>query len=81
MTPQQLEERRKNVLYYNCDSKYSKEHKCSEKKLFYIDCEEEEEEEVEQILDIEETTPTISCHALAGISTPRTLKIEGYLKK
>jgi hypothetical protein len=26
-------------------------------------------------------TPTISCHALAGISTPQTLKIEGYIKK
>ena len=25
-------------------------------------------------------TPTISCHALAGISTPQTLKIEGYIK-
>ena len=36
---------------------------------------------MEQILDTEETTLTISCHALAGISTPRTLKIEGYLKK
>ena len=28
----------------------------------------------------EEITPTISCHALAGISTPQTLKIEGYIK-
>ena len=83
LTPHQLEERRAKGLCYNCDSKYSKGHKCSEKKLFYIDCEEEEEEEeeVEQILDTEETTPTISCHALAGISTPQTLKIEGYLKK
>jgi hypothetical protein len=25
-------------------------------------------------------TPTISCNALAGISTPQTLKIEGYIK-
>ena len=29
----------------------------------------------------EEITPTISCHELAGISTPQTLKIEGYIKK
>ena len=29
----------------------------------------------------EEITPTVSCHALAGISTPQTLKIEGYIKK
>jgi hypothetical protein len=26
-------------------------------------------------------TPTILCNALAGISTPQTLKIEGYIKK
>ena len=28
-----------------------------------------------------EITPTISCHALARIFTPQTLKIEGYIKK
>ena len=28
----------------------------------------------------EEITTTISCHALAGIRTPQTLKIEGYIK-
>ena len=30
---------------------------------------------------VEEITPTISCHALARICTPKTLNIEGYLKK
>jgi hypothetical protein len=34
-----------------------------------------------QDLDLEETTPMIYCHALASISTPQTLKIEGYVKK
>ena len=29
----------------------------------------------------EEIIPTISCHALDGISTPQTFKIEGYIKK
>ena len=37
-------------------------------------------EEIEEATS-EEITPTISCHALAGISTPQTLKIEGYIKK
>jgi hypothetical protein len=45
LTPQQLEERKVKGLCFNCDSKYSKGHKCGEKKLFYIDCEEEEEQE------------------------------------
>ena len=26
------------------------------------------------------STPTIPCHALVGINTPQTLKIEGYIK-
>jgi hypothetical protein len=90
LTPQQLEERKEKGLCFNCDNKYSKGHKCGEKKLFYIDCEEEEEQEQEQetsqdenveAISSEELTPIISCNALAGISTPQTLKIEGYIKK
>jgi hypothetical protein len=41
LTPQQLEERKEKVLCFNCDNKYNKGHKCDEKKLFYIECEEE----------------------------------------
>ena len=41
LTPQQLEEKREKGLCYSCDSKYTKGHKCAEKKLFYIDCEED----------------------------------------
>ena len=43
LKPQELEERRVKGLYFNCDSKYNKGHTCGEKKLFYIDCEEEEQ--------------------------------------
>jgi hypothetical protein len=89
LTPQQLEERKSKGLCFNCDNKYSKGHKCGEKKLFYIDCEEEEEEEQEkepsqdenvEEISSDELTPTISCNALAGIRTPQTLNIEGYIK-
>jgi hypothetical protein len=81
-----LEERKEKGLCFNCDNKYSKGHKCGEKKLFYIDCEVEEEKEPSQDENVEsnsseELTPTISCNALARISTPQTLKIEGYVKK
>ena len=47
LTPQQLEEKRAKGFCYSCDRKYTKGHKCSEKKLFYIDCEEGEENEQE----------------------------------
>jgi hypothetical protein len=79
LTPQQLEERKEKGLFFNCDVKYSNGHKCGEKKLFYIDCEEEEEQEQEpsqdekvEAISSEELTPTISCNALAGIRTPQT---------
>jgi hypothetical protein len=88
LTPQQLGERKEKGLSFNCDNKYNKGHKCGEKKLFYIDCEEEEEQEQEPSQDenieeisSEELTPTISCNALARISTLQTLKIKGYIKK
>ena len=87
LTPQQLEEKRAKGLCYSCDSKYTKSHKCAEKKLFYIDCEEEEENEQEEdihpepTLEEEEMSPNISCNALVGITTPQTLKIEGHIKK
>jgi hypothetical protein len=88
LTPQQLEEIKEKGLCFNCDIKYSKGHKCGEKKLFYIDCEEEEEQEQEPSQDenveeisSKELNPTISCNAFIGISTPQTLKIEGYIKK
>ena len=35
----------------------------------------------EQSLDEEQMNPTISCNALAGITTPQTIKIEGQIKK
>ena len=47
LTPQQLEVKGVKWIYYNCDRKYTKCHKCAENKLFYIDSEEEEENEQE----------------------------------
>jgi len=73
-TPQQLEEKREKWLRYNFNNKYIKGHKCGEKKLFYIDCVEEEgkdqetskEEYIheEPTLEKEEMNLTISCKAL-----------------
>ena len=47
LTPQQLESKRAKGTCYNCDTKYIIGHKCDEMKLFYIDCEEEEENDQE----------------------------------
>ena len=65
-------------ICFNCDNKYSKGHNCGENKLFYIECEEEEQKEQDspQGDELEVITLTISCHSLDGINTPQTLKIE-----
>ena len=42
MTPQQLEEIGDKGLFFSCDTKYSKGHKCGENNFFYIYYEEEE---------------------------------------
>jgi len=91
LTPQQLEEKRAKGLCYSCHNKCTKGHKCAKKKLFYIDCEEEEEKKKEtskeegihkeQTPKKEEVNLTISCNSFAGITTPQSLKIEGYIKK
>ena len=52
-TPQQLDEIKAKGLCFNCDNKYSKGHNCSQNKLFYIDCEEEEPKEEEPSQDEE----------------------------
>ena len=41
-------EKREKWLYYNCDSKCTKGHKCAEKKLFYIEYEDEQENQGHQ---------------------------------
>jgi len=43
LTPQKFKEKRAKGICDSCDNKYTKGHKCAEKKLFYIYCEEEEE--------------------------------------
>ena len=45
LTPQKLEEKIAKGLCYSCDRKYTRGHKCAEKKFFYIYCEEEEKDQ------------------------------------
>eukprot|EP00253_Pinus_taeda_P019183 PITA_19183 len=87
-----MAERRKQGLCYYCDEKYSPGHKCKEPKFFQIDptdyssteedppLEEHEPLEEDNRQDIVSDEPVISLHALAGISSPQTLKIRGFIK-
>ena len=49
LTQKKLEEKIAKGLCYSCDRKYTKGHKCAEKKLLYLDCEEEEEKDQEML--------------------------------
>ena len=82
-----MAERRKQGLCYYCDEKYSLGHKCKEPKFSQIDAIDysstEEDPPLEEHEPLEEDNqkdnvsdePVISLHALAGISSPQTLKI------
>ena len=92
VSPTEMAERRKQGLCYYCDEKYSPGHKCKEPKFFQIDATDysstEEDPPLEEPEAIEEDNqkeivsdePIISLNALAGISSPQTLKIRGFLK-
>jgi len=92
VSPADMVERRKQGLFYYCDEKYSPGHKCKEPNFFQIDATDysstEEDPPLEEHKALEEDhqkenvfdEPIISLHALAGISSPQTLKIRGFLK-
>eukprot|EP00253_Pinus_taeda_P017878 PITA_17878 len=87
VSPVEMDERRKQRLCYYCDEKYSPGHKCKEPKCFQIDAtdyislekdpplEEPEAVEEDNQKDNVPDEPVILLHALAGISSPQTLKI------
>lgn len=93
---QKMAERRKQGLCYYCNEKYSRGHKCKEPKFFQIDAtdhssseeappfeepeEEDEDNQLDNALLATPDEPVISLHALAGISSPQTLKIRGFIK-
>ena len=92
VSPTEMAERRRQGLCYYCDEKYYPGHNCKEPKFFQIDATDhspseeappledpEEEEEDNQQNNVPEE-PVISLHALAGISSPQTLKIRGFIK-
>jgi hypothetical protein len=77
-----MDEIREKGLCFNSYNRYSKGHTYSENKVFYIYDQEEEDQILvpSQNIELIETTPTIYFHALVIISTPKTIKIKGYIK-
>jgi hypothetical protein len=86
-------ERQRKGLFYNCDDKCFLKNKCKEQDIFMAIYKDVTDEEVETSL-VEEIPPKndtnlpidppevellISLHALTGFSTPKTLKLIGYI--
>ncbi|XP_015161375.1 uncharacterized protein [Solanum tuberosum] len=92
LTPAEMNERRQKGLCFFCDEKFFPGHKCgSSKSLYLLEVEEEIEEDKEEgleepIIDVDAEEEQgevceISVHALHGIPTFNTLRVEGCCRK
>ncbi|VFQ58232.1 unnamed protein product [Cuscuta campestris] len=64
-------------LCYNCDKKWSRDHKCG--RFVLMMGEEEEEVTDEPTEDVEVTADISSLHSMAGVTTPRSLRLTGHM--
>ena len=89
-----MREHREKVIFYNCDEKFTRGHKCAEKKLYLLDVDSPPAPEIfydaqdpidddvdNQQLPALDNQPEISRHALAGVTTPQTIRVRWFFKK
>jgi len=83
LTPAEAAEQRRKQLFYNCDERWEAGHKCKQKTLFLIEDEEAAEEDVEEVFEDAKTAEVleISVAALAGETTPQTMRVMVYIKR
>jgi hypothetical protein len=81
LTPMQMSERRKKGLCYNCDERWSSDHRCKDRKLYLIEEMEDEEAELVEIreeeveAELEEAKAEITLCALLGSTSPSTMRV------
>jgi len=76
LSPQEMAERRRQGLCYNCDEPYVQGHRCQ--RLFYLevsDFDESEELDPEKDPENSELPPLISLHAITGIRPEETMQL------
>ncbi|XP_026383595.1 uncharacterized protein LOC113279101 [Papaver somniferum] len=87
LTPAQMQARRDKGLCYNCDVFYKPGHRCKPQQLFMLVASEDDnasppiedsEEETGSPSTSGDTTMEISLHALAGLVTQSTIRVQGY---
>ncbi|WVZ83703.1 hypothetical protein U9M48_030824 [Paspalum notatum var. saurae] len=82
LTPDEMEDRRRQGLCFNCDEKYSRGHNRVCKQLFILefgypsDTDDVVEEKPAAAAEADqETAPVISLHAISGVRTGRTMQV------
>uniref|UniRef100_A0A2N9I5B5 Chromo domain-containing protein n=1 Tax=Fagus sylvatica TaxID=28930 RepID=A0A2N9I5B5_FAGSY len=81
LTPMQMSERRKKGLCYNCDERWSSDHRCKDRKLYVMEEVEDEEAELVEIEEeeveakLEEAKAEITLCALLGSTSPSTMRV------
>ncbi|XP_015387832.1 uncharacterized protein LOC107177859 [Citrus sinensis] len=84
LSPAELREKREKGLCYNCDKKYSSNHRCRNKFLLLMGTDDEEldpqdNEEPSELVDDGITGDISSLNALAGQANPRSLRLIGEI--
>ncbi|XP_058008100.1 uncharacterized protein LOC131182808 [Hevea brasiliensis] len=72
LTPDEMDDRRKKGLCFNCDEPFVRGHQC--KRLFLIDLAEELQSDEDMDLD---PSPEISLHAITGTQTSQSMRLRG----
>ena len=90
----EMREHREKGICYNFDEKFTQGHRCVEKNLYLLDVDSppapeifydaqdptDDDGDIQQ-LPTPEDQPEISLHALAGVTTPKTMRVRDFLKK
>ncbi|XP_024031413.1 uncharacterized protein LOC112094537 [Morus notabilis] len=84
LTPAELREKREKGLCYNCDQKYSMNHRCRSKFFLLLGTDDGEIEGPEDLPPEEECEEVVtgdisSLNALAGQGNPRSLRLRGEI--
>jgi hypothetical protein len=81
----QMSERRKKGLCYNCDERWSSDHRCKNRKLYLMEEVENEEAELIEIeeeeveVELEDEKAEITLCALLGSTSPSTMRVIAIL--
>ncbi|KAJ1274640.1 hypothetical protein BS78_05G077100 [Paspalum vaginatum] len=79
LTPDEMAERRRQGLCYNCDEQYVRGHRCP--RLFYLEVADFDEEDQPATTedDRDDAEPVVSLHALTGIHTEDTMQLRVFI--